>query len=471
LFVHEDVGLAATALRLAGAWKLESLRAELMRRAEDSKIDAPRRQAAVDALVDLGGPATLEALTSLSGGKHAPPVRAQAILGMATLDVDRAARLAAQFLHEPSATAAPLDPLFAAFVQRKGGSAALAQALDKEKPAPDAARIGLRVLVELGAAAPELTAKLRAALGPLGARRTPTGPQSRRILGMVQAQGDAARGEALFRRPALGCAQCHALGGAGGRVGPDLSAIGASAPVEYLLDSILSPAKVVREGYTTAHVVTTSGKSLTGILQRESSKELVLRDPIHDDLTIAAGDIEEKRIGGSLMPDGLDQTLTDTEVADLVRFLSELGKPGPFLVTHVQRARRWQALSKAPAASDDAELGKALSHDARLPWTTLYSRVSGDVPLDDPPVAALRTQVETLVPGRVTLALDDPRGLRLWMDGQPVPAAKHITLDLARGMHTLAVLVEGRQRGVSTLRCELADTPGSAAQARFVLGK
>ena len=30
--------------------------------------------------------------------------------------------------------------------------------------------------------------------------------------------------------------------------------------MEYLLESIVLPSKVVREGYTTAHIVTTSGK-------------------------------------------------------------------------------------------------------------------------------------------------------------------------------------------------------------------
>ena len=156
----------------------------------------------------------------------------------------------------------------------------------------------------------------------------------KRWIARVQTQGDAARGEAVFRRGTLGCFQCHALGGAGGRVGPDLSGIGTSAQLDYLIESVLLPSKVVREGYTTAHVVTTDGRFFSGVVKRESPKEIVLKDPLRDEIVISAADIEDKRVGGSLMPDGLDQSLTDAELADLFRFLAELGKPGPFGVSH-----------------------------------------------------------------------------------------------------------------------------------------
>lgn len=128
------------------------------------------------------------------------------------------------------------------------------------------------------------------------------------------------RGEAVFRRPELGCQQCHALGGAGGKVGPDLSGIGTSAQLDYLIESVVLPSKVVREGYTTAVVVTNDGKAYTGVVRRESPTELVLRDPLRDEIVIPVKDIDEKKVGGSLMPEGLDHSLTDAELADLVRF-------------------------------------------------------------------------------------------------------------------------------------------------------
>ncbi len=114
------------------------------------------------------------------------------------------------------------------------------------------------------------------------------------------------------------------------------------------------------------------------MLQRESPKEIVLKDALRDEIVIAAADIEEKRIGGSLMPDGLDQSLTDAELADLFRFLSELGKPGPFGVTHRAFARRWQTLTPSSTmieALDLATLGKRSSmRTARSPGSPFTPR-------------------------------------------------------------------------------------------------
>ena len=45
------------------------------------------------------------------------------------------------------------------------------------------------------------------------------------MVAQVAAEGDAARGEAVFRRAE--CLKCHSIAGAGGRVGPDLISIGA----------------------------------------------------------------------------------------------------------------------------------------------------------------------------------------------------------------------------------------------------
>src|SRR5207302_488004 len=101
-------------------------------------------------------------------------------------------------------------------------------------------------------------------------------------------------------------------------------------------------------------------------------------------LVIPTGQIDERGGGGSLMPDGLDQLLTDAELTDLVRFLSELGKPGPFAIGHVPTARRWKYLAAVPdhvTRPDPDLVGQALREDRRLPWATAFSKVAGDLPL------------------------------------------------------------------------------------------
>jgi putative heme-binding domain-containing protein len=454
----KDAPLAAAAARLAGAWKVETLRGDLDTLA--ASADPRVGTAAVAALVDLGGPETARRLEALAGAKEPYPVRQRATVGLVSLDPKRAAAAASGLLAQPtSATNDPGD-LYVAFLQRTGGAAALTNVLKTTKPSQDAAKIGLRTLTTLGTPAGPLQQLLQDASGLTDQKRDTRPKAIRRLLALVQTQGDARRGEDVFRRASLGCLQCHAVAGAGGRVGPELTGIGASSQVDYLLESILLPSKVVREGYNTAHVFTADGKAHSGVIVRESPKELVLRNATHDELVVPTGDIEQRRNGGSLMPDGLDRQLTDAELADLVKFLTELGRPGPFAVGHVPAARRWQVL----AGPDAATFGTAPRDDVRLPWAVAFSKVSGDLPLAEftprGPLV-LRCQLDATMPGRVAVRVNDARGLAMWVDGRPAePAA----LDLPRGVPTLDFRVDPAT--VPTFRCELAE-----GQARFVGGK
>jgi putative heme-binding domain-containing protein len=471
--------IRAAALRLAGAWKLEAMRPDLERWADDDTSDARCRKAAIAAMVELGGPASIAALARIAGAKHPLAVRRDAIVGLAALDARQAALAAGELLNHAPPPGENLEPLFTAFLRQKGGDRALADALKVRAPAQDAARVGLRVLAGLGVQAPELAATLQAATGTVGLRRKLDAAELTRLTKLVQSAGDPVRGEAIFRRPELGCLQCHAIGGSGGRVGPDLSGIGTSAQLDYLIESIILPSKVVREGYTTAVVFTADGKAYTGVVQRESPAELVLRDPVRDEIVIPVKDIEEKKVGGSLMPEGLDHALTDGELADLVRFLSELGRPGPFAVTHVRVARTWQRLA-SPAdrllTLDEAALGKALAVDRSLAWTPMYATVAGGLPLPEATIpetsiAFVRCTLEVTTPGKLRLDLKDSRGLNLWVDSNPIAAQDAVTLDLPQGVHELTFRIELKLRPDGRLHCELDDVPGSPAHARFVGGR
>lgn len=62
--------------------------------------------------------------------------------------------------------------------------------------------------------------------------------------------GDPARGAQLFRsHPVAVCAACHAVDGAGGVVGPDLSAVGARLTPAQILQSILEPNAAIAAGW------------------------------------------------------------------------------------------------------------------------------------------------------------------------------------------------------------------------------
>jgi putative heme-binding domain-containing protein len=273
-------------------------------------------------------------------------------------------------------------------------------------------------------------------------------------------------------------------------VGPSLESIGASAPPDYLLDSLLEPAKAVKENYHSMVVVTTDGLIITGIKVRQTDQELVLRDVNDRERAIPLASIEEQKTGGSLMPSGLVDPLTRSELVDLVRFLSELGKIGPYSVGKDCVFRRWEVLEADGKAYTELRrwgLQSAANPNPALTWSPTYTKVSGELPLSELPLIRLdalpgsgaevgatglvRAQVSVSTPGAIKLVWNTAKGLRIWIDGTPAePKENAVVLDVSSGLHTVTLAVEKSLRQ-EPLRCTLEDVPGSPARAQVVLGK
>src|SRR5262249_45918481 len=154
--------------------------------------------------------------------------------------------------------------------------------------------------------------------------------------------------------------------------GPDLISIGATAPVDYLIESILLPNKVVKENYHSLVLATKDGRVFTGIKVRETPAELVLRDAEDREVAVPVKAIEERAPGGSLMPEGLADALTRAELVDLVRFLSELGRADPFTVRPTRLVRRWQVLESTAEARQLVQrfgLAAAVEQEGSLAWS------------------------------------------------------------------------------------------------------
>jgi putative membrane-bound dehydrogenase-like protein len=139
------------------------------------------------------------------------------------------------------------------------------------------------------------------------------------------AQGDAARGEQVFYSTRAACSACHRIGVRGERIGPDLSKIGEVRTGRDLLEAILYPSASLARGYESFHVVLADGKVQSGMLSRESASAIFLRTTERAELRVPRDTIEEmspSRI--SIMPQGLDKTLTPQELGDLVAYLRSL---------------------------------------------------------------------------------------------------------------------------------------------------
>ncbi|HMC67398.1 MAG TPA: c-type cytochrome, partial [Gemmataceae bacterium] len=130
--------------------------------------------------------------------------------------------------------------------------------------------------------------------------------------------GDGGRGAALF---AKNCLICHQMQGQGHAVGPDLSGVG-SQPKEALLNDILDPSREVSGDYLNYVLVTKRGQVLTGLLASETANSVRLRRAEGAEDTVLRSEIEDLRLTGkSLMPEGLEQTLSVRDVADILEFL------------------------------------------------------------------------------------------------------------------------------------------------------
>jgi len=480
LFTAENEAIRAAALRVAGSWKVEGLRAQILDVARGEKTADPVRQAAVDGLVLLGGKASLEALDDLAAKERPLPARRQAVIGLATLDLQTAARRAVELLVAGDGA----EEVFLAFVQRKGGAAVLAKALADQKLPADVAKVGLRTARLSARGAPELEAALIKAGGLTDVKRELSAKEMEQLVADVNQMGNAARGELIYRRKDMVCLKCHAIAGAGGQVGPDLTSIGASAQVDYLIDSLLLPSKAIKEGFHALVVSTKAGQIVTGIKVRETKDELVLRDGDDKEIVVPIKDIDERgNSPKSLMPEGLADPLTRAELVDLVRFLSELGKVGPYQASTTRLVRRWQVLESNPKTQEllrTTRLASATTADPALAWSSAYTMVSGTLPLDvvpeikyrgdTGPVSFARCQLDVTTAGKVKLLFHSTAALTAWLDGNPVELTEQLTLDLPAGVHTLTVALD-RDKRKEALRIELDDVAGSPARVRIVGGK
>lgn len=144
--------------------------------------------------------------------------------------------------------------------------------------------------------------------------------------GATPERGDAARGEQLFwARNAANCGQCHMVGGRGGRIGPNLTRIGAARSTAALTREIRKPAEVMPVGYETITVVTRDGKRIRGARKNEDTFSVQLMTANEDVLSFFKSDVQvvpEPDL--SLMPSYGPERLNDNDLADVVRYLRSL---------------------------------------------------------------------------------------------------------------------------------------------------
>ncbi len=142
-------------------------------------------------------------------------------------------------------------------------------------------------------------------------------------------QGDAGRGKQVFHSEKAKCSSCHRIGDQGKAVGPDLSTIGANRSAIDLLESMVFPSASIVRDYETHKVLTVDGRALTGLVIGESADDIRIQQASGEIIAIAQGDIESIAPSSvSIMPAGLDETLTEDQLLDVVKYLQSLTSHG-----------------------------------------------------------------------------------------------------------------------------------------------
>lgn len=129
-------------------------------------------------------------------------------------------------------------------------------------------------------------------------------------------EGNAKLGRGIFEK---NCGNCHRPR-RGSRVGPDLSGVSSQTKAQ-LLQSILNPSRVIDGRYTNYIVTTKNGRIIDGLILSETPGTLTLRRE-GGDKTILRSQVAEIRASPvSLMPDGLEESISQRDMADLIAFL------------------------------------------------------------------------------------------------------------------------------------------------------
>lgn len=476
----KNISLQLAAIKLASTWKEASISDELQHLATDEATVPALQKAAIEGLVAIADPASIETIRQLSGPGRSLAVRLQAITGLVTMDPSAAATFAADALAMATGQDDP-RPMLNGFFNRKDGTEVLAAALEKKELPVDVAKLALRYMYSVGRSDAALSEVLSKAAGIAADPQPPTPAEVAQLVAEVTAKGNAVRGEKIFRKAEVSCMKCHSVSRAGGQVGPELSAVGGSSPVDYIVNSILNPNLAVKEQYVTKVFVLVNGMVLTGVVIDRDEVRVRMRDATGQTVTVPTADIDEEVEGKSLMPQGLTKFLTHDELLDLAKFVSELGKPGAYEIPKVPAIQRWKLLQNPPT-----ELTAEVPHLEHLrqyvlgsqpnEWISAYSRVAGVLPLDElrvgttPTVLILQGEVEVTAEGKLSVNVISTEKTIVWVDAEPFDAQRKFELSLTPGRHKITVRVEVSDREAPELKVELGKPEGSAVQFDIVAG-
>jgi cytochrome c oxidase cbb3-type subunit III len=148
--------------------------------------------------------------------------------------------------------------------------------------------------------------------------------------------GNAAHGKELFYGDG-NCSLCHMVEGKGGRLGPELTAVGGSRTREAIIDSVRNPSRRLAWGLTEATkefpqeyesitVVTADGKEIKGVALNEDNFSVQMMDQNEQIYLLEKDKLRSfRKSRESMMPKYNADVLSDNDLDDIVAFLVSVG--------------------------------------------------------------------------------------------------------------------------------------------------
>ncbi|HAM73468.1 MAG TPA: glycosyl hydrolase [Verrucomicrobiales bacterium] len=140
----------------------------------------------------------------------------------------------------------------------------------------------------------------------------------RRLLPVARRHGDPARGREVFTSA---CSACHTFNGQGGRVGPELTGIGARDRGDILTD-ILDPNRSVESNFRMWTATTREGETFSGRLDGESQTAVEILDVTGQKHTLQRKELKAlEASASSIMPVGFE-SIPEGDLASLLDYLT-----------------------------------------------------------------------------------------------------------------------------------------------------
>lgn len=301
----------------------------------------------------------------------------------------------------------------------------------------DASRLALRqVIKENGLPAEEFGPALQSVASYRATHKQVLARKPERVELAIVHRGDPKLGEAVFFRRESACSSCHAIGGRGRSLGPELSQIGLHRKQMELVQVLVDPAE-------SGGGETIRGRSGVVLFTAATANPDAVRVlPAGSLLYLPKGFAKERERRNLMAADCVDE-ITQAEFYHLIQFLSLLGMPGT-AYSPTTEIVAWRALAASP--------------DAIPAWgveTKLYADETGTVAAKDLRALGfayvlLQATVECQQAATVFLEISSwgrPGFHSIWVRSADTWLPGDQRLDLPAGKSEIGILVEPRILG------------------------